>query len=235
MRLMSQRSRQPEIMDNPDLNPTLHVQALRGLSRINLWSRSAASLWPPLRDLARSAGSGPVRALDVATGGGDVPVRLWRQARKAGLALEVEGCDVSPVAIEHARNTAAKASAEVRFFVHDALNRPLPAEYDAVICSLFLHHLTEEEAIQFLRQLAGAARKMVLINDLARCWTGLFLAHLGTRLLTASPVVHFDGPRSVEGAFTPAEAAALAERAGLQGVRVARCWPCRYLLTWRRT
>ena len=71
-------------------------------------------------------------------------------------------------------------------------------------------------------------------NDLARGWTGLTLAHVGLRLLTRSPVVHFDGPRSVEGAFTPAEALALAAKAGLKGATVARRWPCRFLLTWER-
>jgi hypothetical protein len=59
-------------------------------------------------------------------------------------------------------------------------------------------------------------------------------AQLGSRVLTTSHVVHVDGPRSVEGAFTRAEALALAERAGLNGARVSRRWPFRWLLTWRR-
>jgi hypothetical protein len=47
-------------------------------------------------------------------------------------------------------------------------------------------------------------------------------------------VVHFDGPASVAGAFTQAEARELAERAGLRGAEVAARWPFRWLLTWRR-
>src|SRR5438093_515405 len=82
------------------------------------------------------------------------------------------------------------------------LREPLPSEYDAVVSSLFLHHLTEEQAIELLRRM-GTAGQMVLVNDLVRSRTGYLLAWMGTRLLSRSEVVHFDGPRSVEGAFTP--------------------------------
>src|SRR5437763_3343791 len=91
------RRLQPEVMDQPGLDPVRHRQALAGLRRINFFSGSAGILWPPLAALAYGAAR-PVRVLDLATGGGDVPIRLWRRARRAGLPLEVEACDVSPVA-----------------------------------------------------------------------------------------------------------------------------------------
>jgi hypothetical protein len=100
--------------------------------------------------------------------------------------------------------------------------------------ALFLHHQTEEQAVTLLRQMARISRHMVLVNDLVRGPAGYGLAWLGTRLLTRSPIVHFDGPRSVAGAFTCREALALAERAGLHGAQVAWRWPCRYLLSWRK-
>jgi 2-polyprenyl-3-methyl-5-hydroxy-6-metoxy-1,4-benzoquinol methylase len=231
---LRQRCRRPEVMDQPGLSPARHAGALRGLARINFFSGSAGTLWPPLRDLARAVAPRPLRVLDVATGGGDVPVRLWRRARREGLAVQVEGCDVSPVALEHARACAARRGAGVRFFVHDALRGEPPAGYDAAVSSLFLHHLGEEDAVAFLRWLAESAGRLVLVNDLARSWAGLALAHVGARLLSASPVVHTDGPRSVQSAFTPAEALTMAGRAGLRGATVTRRWPCRYLLTWRR-
>jgi 2-polyprenyl-3-methyl-5-hydroxy-6-metoxy-1,4-benzoquinol methylase len=231
---LSRRQLHPEIMDQPGLDPRSHTRALRGLARVNFWSGSAGIVWPPVAGLARRLGNPGLRVLDVATGAGDIPIRLWRRARRAGIRLELAGCDVSPVAIQHARARAAAAGAEVHFFVADVLRQELPPGYDVVMCSLFLHHLSEEQARSFLRRAARAARHMVLVNDLVRSLAGLTLAHLGVRLLTTSPVVHVDGPRSVEGAFTPAEAVALAEGAGLRGATVARRWPFRYLLTWSR-
>ncbi len=229
---LSRRLR-PEVMDQPGLAPGLHRAALRGLGRINFWSGSAGILWRPIAALARTA-SRPIRVLDLAAGGGDVAIRLWRKARRAGLPVSVDGCDISPVAVEHAARLAGRRRADVRFFVADALTADLPTGYDVVTCSLFLHHLTDDDAVTLLRRMGAAAGRLVLVNDLVRSRAGLLLAQVGTRLLSLSPVVHVDGPRSVEGAYTIEEARTLADRAGLGGATVGRRWPCRFLLSWSR-
>ena len=54
--------------------------------------------------------------IGILTGGGDVPIRLWQRARRAGLALEVHGLDASATAIEHARANACRAGAAVESF-----------------------------------------------------------------------------------------------------------------------
>lgn len=229
------RQRLPEIMDQPGLDAREHENALAGLGRINALSRSAAIYWPGLTRLARAASGAPLRVLDLASGGGDVSIALAVRAAREGLALEVEGCDVNNVAIEFARRRAAEKQVGVRFFTHDALQGPLPEGYDVVICSLFLHHLDNEQAVDLLRRMADAARAMVLVNDLVRSRLGRWLALAGCHLLTRSHVVHYDGPVSVSASYTPAEALALADRAGLHGVVLTRHWPQRFLLTWTRS
>jgi len=57
---------------------------------------------------------------------------------------------------------------------------------------------------------------------------------VGCRLLSRSPIVHFDGPVSVQGAFRMDEALDLAARAGLDGATIRRSWPERFLLSWHR-
>ena len=90
----------------------------------------------------------------------------------------MEGCDISPVALEDARQRAAAAGAAIRFFEYDALNGPTLSGYDAVVCSLFLHHLDEPDAVQLLRRMADTASQLVLVNDLERGWLGLLAAHV---------------------------------------------------------
>jgi 2-polyprenyl-3-methyl-5-hydroxy-6-metoxy-1,4-benzoquinol methylase len=219
-------------MDQPDLDPRQHRRALRGLQRINAVSGSDRILWPALRDLARQSPS-PLSVLDVATGAGDVPRRLWRRARLAGLPVHFAGCDQSPTALDYASAQAERHHAGVDFFAADVLNGPLPAGYDVLTCSLFLHHLEEEQAVDLLRRMAQAARRMVLVNDLRRGTGGLLLSIVATRVLSASPVVHTDGPLSVRAAFTLPEVRDLARRAGLENIAIARRWPCRFLLCWK--
>jgi 2-polyprenyl-3-methyl-5-hydroxy-6-metoxy-1,4-benzoquinol methylase len=176
----------------------------------------------------------PLRVLDIATGAGDVPIGLWRRAVRTGVPLEVAGCDLSPGAVRHAKRQAGGARAPVRFFQLDALRRELPSGYDVLICSLFLHHLDNREAVELLGKLSRAARHLVLVNDLRREAIGWLLAWSCPRLLTASPVVHTDAVLSVRAAFTLAEMRELAVRAGLHGATIAPRWPRRLLLCWRK-
>jgi 2-polyprenyl-3-methyl-5-hydroxy-6-metoxy-1,4-benzoquinol methylase len=222
-------------MDQPGLDSGRHAQALRGLERVNFWSGSARTLWLPILSLARRTGEPSLAILDVATGAGDVPIALWQKAQAAGLRLQIDACDVNPCAVQYSQKEAAQEKAKVRFFELDALRDPLPRGYDVVVSSLFLHHLDETEAIELLRRMAAAARRMVLVNDLVRSSAGFFLAYVGIRLLTTSEVAHVDGPRSVEGAYTLEEVCGLSNRAGLWGATVKECWPCRLLLKWERS
>jgi 2-polyprenyl-3-methyl-5-hydroxy-6-metoxy-1,4-benzoquinol methylase len=116
----------------------------------------------------------------------------------------------------------------------DVLAEPLPAGYDVLTCSLFLHHLSDSDAVTLLRKMRDAARSAVVVNDLTRGPLTLGLVTLGSRLLSRSPVVLFDAPASVRAAFTPAELRGLAKAAGLDGATVRRVFPCRMALTWER-
>jgi len=104
-----------------------------------------------------------------------------------------------------------------------------------VTCSLFLHHLDDDDAVTALRRMADAAAIGIGAADLDRSQGGLLLAQIASRVLTRSPVVHTDAALSVRGAFTKSEARRLAERAGLQGAVVRAAWPYRWVLWWRRT
>ncbi len=234
MRDLVHRELQPEWMDDPGLDPSLHAQALRGLARINRLSRSTQILWPAIRRLARENPSQTLSVLDLGSGGGDVTIGLWQQARRAGISLEATGCDVSEVAVEHARQKASRAGAAVTFLHSDVFALDQAKHFDVVACSLFLHHQDAKHAVELLRQMRQRARRLVLVNDLVRSRAGYALAWLATRVLTRSPVVHVDGPRSVQAAFTIDEARQLAESAGLFNAQIQACWPCRYLLSWRK-
>lgn len=237
-------------MDDPALDPQRHHAALDGLARLNRISHSADLVWRAIHDLAprvdrrdndddRAGNSdaspaAPLRVLDVATGGGDVPIALHRLARRDGRAVSLAACDISDVALEHARRAADADGAPIDLFAHDAVRDPLPDGYDVVTCSLFLHHLEHDDAITLLGRMRDAARRRVVVNDLQRSRLNLTLVWLGSRLVSRCDVVHVDGPRSVRAALTIDEARRYAAEAGLPDARVAASFPCRYLMTWDR-
>ena len=122
----------------------------------------------------------------------------------------------------------------MRFSQVDALSRRVARRSGIVVCSLFLHHLDERDAIPSLRRMTAAARHMVLVNDLVRSRGILMLVAAAARLCTRSPVVWIDASRSVRAAFTVGEMRQLAHAAGMHDFRLARQWSCRMLLEWSR-
>jgi 2-polyprenyl-3-methyl-5-hydroxy-6-metoxy-1,4-benzoquinol methylase len=222
----------PEIMDQPGLGPLEHGQALAGLERINSWSAVTATIWHHIRPLLEETPDSPLRVLDVASGGGDIAIKLWQRADRTGYALNIEGWDRSKFAVQYAQDKATRKGANVHFFERDVFSAAWDDTYDVIISSLFLHHLDDTEAIVFLKRMRSAARRLILVSDLLRSTVGLLLAIAGTRMLSASPVVRVDGPRSVRRAFTPGEVRALAEQAGLFRANIVWQWPFRFLLWW---
>lgn len=222
-------------MDQPGLSEREHGSALVGLRRVNWWSRSSSILWPPILKLARTIDQRPLQILDIASGGGDVGLNIALRAKRAGISVEVDGCDISPYAVKHASELAQRMHLDqVHFYERDILQEPSEKKYDVVMCSLFLHHLDEKQSGQLLNIMSNLTRHLMLVNDLRRTRTGYWLAWAGCRLLTRSPIVHTDGPLSVAGAFTMSEVAELAEQSGLSGFQVKRHWPQRWLLEWSR-
>jgi len=232
---LRQRRREPEWMDHPGLDPALHDGALSSLSRLNRWAGSDGILWPAIRDLAASSPGRECRVLDIATGAGDVPMALSRRAKRCGLHLDITAVDLSPHAVDYARRNAADSGAKITLRQCDVLCEDLPeGEWEVVMCSLFLHHLDEAQAVRLLGRMGAASKGLVLVSDLRRSMAGLWLTHLAARVVSRSPVVRVDGPRSVRAAFTLAEAASLAGRAGWTNFQVRPLWPFRFLLMERK-
>jgi 2-polyprenyl-3-methyl-5-hydroxy-6-metoxy-1,4-benzoquinol methylase len=228
---LSQRQLKPELMDDPQLDRLAHVRALRGLSRIF----QISGVWPALRPFIANVPTQdrPLSILDVATGGGDLPRAIATWARTHHRKVEIHGCDISRTALAFARLRSIRTHAEISFFKHD-VNVSLPQKYDVIICNLLLHHLDESSAVSFMGRLGEATNQLLLIDDLCRTVTGLALCYLGTRALSRSKIVHYDGPQSVRAAFSPTELAQLAKEAGLQNVQIKRHWPQRQLLIYRK-
>ena len=235
MQGLGNRTIEGELMDAPGLPVDEHKWALAGLKRINRISGTTHVLWQEVKRLLSVDSDRPLTLLDVATGSGDVPIGLGRRARDGNLRLHVSGCDISDTAVECARQQAAEAQVDAKFFRLDLITDPIPNGYDIITCSLFLHHLQDEQIQHLIRNMVDAAGRIVLISDLIRDRLGLALAFVGTRVLTRSRIVHVDGLRSVRAALTINELSRLAGQAGATGFKIRRHWPRRMLFSWERS
>lgn len=201
----------PEWMDRPDTDPTELATDLENLRKLNAWFGSHALVWRFLRrwlDRGR-----PVTVCDLATGYGDIPRLIASRARNRGWTVRVDAVDIHPKTLEIARR-ASENLPEIRFVLGDARTFTPDETYDIVLCSLALHHFSEEDAIRILARARAASHDAVLVADLERSrWAALGIELL-VRTVFREPMTAHDARVSIRRAFSFREMASLAERAG---------------------
>ncbi|MEZ6065908.1 MAG: methyltransferase domain-containing protein [Planctomycetaceae bacterium] len=176
---LSERNRQPEWMDEPGLDPELHRAALVGLRRVNAISRTVNHIWRAITRELKKPVDHPLVVGDLACGGGDIAIELAQLAHQAGWPVRVIGYDLSEQALRFARKRAEETALDVSFKSRDLLGAELPAGIDVFYSSLFMHHLSNEDAGRLLASAGRQARQLVVISDLVRSGWGYGLAWWG--------------------------------------------------------
>lgn len=234
-------------MDDPRLPVDQHDQALRGLTTIHRFSGLVNRFWKQILPMLQQhpPSSGPMTIADVGCGDGYLLRQLVRKSTAAGFDVRWIGYDFSDAAVTLATKKANDAGANIEFQRVDVLTDSLPEKVDVIINSLFLHHFTAAEVSTILTKFRDATTQAFIVEDLRRTVLGYWLAWTVGRLLTRSPIVHYDGPVSVEGAFTIPEMQTIAgDGLGTEvpiasadtntaNAGIKRRWPERFVLTYR--
>ena len=90
----------------------------------------------------------------------------------------------------------------------------LPEPYDIVLCSLALHHFTNDDAVRVLQKIRELSRTRVLVADLRRARWLTCAVYLVTATIYRDKMTKTDARLSAARAFSFRELRALAERAG---------------------
>ena len=185
-------------------------QSFDDLWRINRWLGGVSGCLRLLERFFARTGSHRVRILDVGAGDSRVAAQLQRELAKRGLSAEFVAFDRR---LNHLKN-GNHSSGGLRRVVGDAFALPFQTgSFDVVMCNLFLHHFSGEEAGKMLRCLAEVASKAVLINDLERHPLPYFFIRFALPF-AHSRVTRHDGPASVRQAYTREELGRLGRQAG---------------------
>lgn len=232
------RRRTPELMDAPDAPRAQLEVALKYIRWVNRRMGGAGAL---LRHLsawsARWPRNRPITVLDIATGSADVPLAARAWAKGRGFDLRVTAVDLHPTTLQIARERVREAGEEsaVTILQSDALNLMSlfePDSFDYVHAGLFLHHLSDLQALTMLRIMDRLARAGIVWNDLVRSPAYRALVHV---ILIGQPeMVRHDARVSVEAGFTSAEVMDMARRLDLGFTRYRRVLGYRFTLAGER-
>jgi 2-polyprenyl-3-methyl-5-hydroxy-6-metoxy-1,4-benzoquinol methylase len=204
---------EPELMDRPQpISPELE-RDLRNLRQLNRFFGSHRLVLRFLRCWIKPGAR--IRIVDLATGSGDIPRLLVDYAKRTNLEVEIDAVDQQSATLEIARYLSANYP-EISYFNANILEWHPEQAYDLVLCSLALHHFTDEEAVGVLRRCRELSRKFVLVSDLRRGFLASFGVYLLTALIFREPMTRYDGRVSAARAFSFGELRDLALRAGWQ-------------------
>lgn len=204
----------PELMDNTGIAPDIVRNNLNDLRRVNSFLGGVKLTIEGLEHLTADFEPGDeIAMLDVATGAVDIPKQLLPWAQERGLIPRIVATDINPESLAIA---AENVPPEIQLAVADGRNLPFPDKsFDIVLCSLALHHLDPDDAVQMLSEMNRIARHGVVVNDLVRCWHGYMGAWLFSRMLTPpGSLGRHDAPCSVRRAYTRREMVNMAKEAG---------------------
>jgi SAM-dependent methyltransferase len=193
------RRRGVEVLDAPDLDPSLGRRSLRDVALANALFGGAGAV---IREIAAVLPLLPRHAtlLDVGTGLGDIPARARVAARRAGVTLDTVGLEAAEWAAIASQPQTGMA------IVGSALALPFAdASVDIVTCSQVLHHFFDDDARQLVCELDRVARRRVIISEIRRTRVAAAGIWAASFLLGFHPVSRHDGVVSVMRGFTPGE------------------------------
>ena len=223
----SQRSGEKELMDDEDISFEEFHDCLKGLERINHLTLAYRPTLQWLRPWVENHKC--LFVLDAASGGGDMLrqiVKKWPARVTAEAGHRMVGVDL---------NLWSKKSAEswphtpaIRYETANVFAFEPGQPIDIVISSLFTHHLTDRQIVDFLRWMDSRAGKGWFINDLHRHPIPYYFIKGATALFSRNRLIRNDAAVSVARALTVADWRRLIDEAGLnRDVRVQWFFPFR--------
>ncbi len=229
MTKFSHRSSELELLDDPNIPQELLFKNLRELDMVNRLLGGHAITLAGIQKLVTDKNK-TYRIVDVGCGGGDAMKQIALWAKKNNFNVELIGVDINADAILFMKAYCRKFSnisgvvSDYRDFLKSN------TIVDIVHCSLFCHHLHDDQLIELFQYLKTYATTGFVINDLQRHWFAYYSIKFLTRLLNGSLLVKNDAPLSVLRAFRKEELCALLDNAAVNNYSVNWKWAFRYLI-----
>jgi 2-polyprenyl-3-methyl-5-hydroxy-6-metoxy-1,4-benzoquinol methylase len=191
-----------EMMDR-DQPPSAELERdLERIRQLNRWFGSYHLVLGFIRNWIRPADK--LRVVDLATGSGDIPRLIVDYARKIGARVEIDALDRQPATLEIARRLSADYP-EISYREANILEWKSVESYDITLCTLALHHFSNEDAVRLLRRCCQVSKRFVLVSDLRRSFSLVAGVYVLTTLIFREPMTRYDTRLSAIRAFSFSE------------------------------
>lgn len=213
------RSNSPELID---LQMFSVDEYRKNLVELDTFNRLTGSIRFTLIQLSHNIDNplGQYHLVDLGCGGGEFLRAADKWSKNKNIHLTLSGIDNNHIAIDYlnersTENDKIKGYAlDYKTFLND-----YPGTIDFIHCSLFCHHLSNDELIDLIR-IAQKKNAVLIINDLLRHPLAYYGAQMLTTLFNGTKLARNDGPVSVLKGFTKTELLSLIRQAGAFNYRL---------------
>jgi len=224
------RSAEKELLDETNIQQDLLFKNLRELDILN---RITGGHTISLKGIKRliTDHTKIYHVVDLGCGSGDSLRAIADWTRENNFNVKLIGVDMNADVIDYLQNHC-RSYPEISGIGADYqefLDRN--TSIDIVHCSLFCHHLNDDELLRLLTYFSEKVTTGFVINDLQRNWLAYYSAWLFTRLLNGTVLAKNDGPISVLRAFRASELRHLLEKANIRNFTIQKKRLFRFLIT----
>ena len=223
----SVRSPENEIMDDFELSGEILTQSLEQIALINRWLGgdriTRNGIKALLQDVQR-----PITIVDIGCGGGHMCRAVAKWASRSNKELKIIGVDANQTTIDYARQHSTKFD-NISYHCANLFDPNFQLEaFDIAICTLTLHHFSEQEILQLLKTISQKAKLGIVINDLHRSRVAYMLFKALSNSARFNSMVKHDGCISILSGFKRKDLKQISQKLGFQNDTIHWRWAFRY-------
>lgn len=216
-------------MDDFSLQGEELKAALDQIARINqLLGGNNLTLHGIKKLLKNTAISKTITVADIGCGNGDMLRMLAKFGRKNNLNFKLIGIDANDFTINYAKKLSIEYS-NIEYKCVDIFSEDFKSlKYDIALCTLTLHHFTNEEILNIITTFNKNAETGIVINDLHRSKLAYRLFELICFLFNLNKMSREDGLVSILRGFKKNELEEFSKKLNLKNYTIKWKWAFRY-------
>lgn len=225
----AQRTTREEIMDDFSMEGNELKDALDKIAGINQWLGGNKITLDGIKDLLKNQPKNkPVSVLDIGCGNGDMCRAIADFARQEHQPVTIVGIDANAYTISYAE-ACSSSYPSISYQIQDVFSEAFKAmQYDIAVCTLTLHHFSDDAILVLMKLLSERATLGVVINDLQRSPVAYRLFQLICFVFGLQRMTKEDGLTSILRGFKRSELERFSRQIHLKNYRITWRWAFRY-------
>jgi 2-polyprenyl-3-methyl-5-hydroxy-6-metoxy-1,4-benzoquinol methylase len=223
------RTQEAEIMDDFSLHGRELRAALDQIARINQMLGGNKITLDGIKEILKSGSrSKTIIIADVGCGNGDMLRMLADYGLKNNLNFKLIGIDANAFTVNYAK-TLSNEYTNIEYLCLDIFSDEFSTiHYDIVLCTLTLHHFTNEQILNIITIFNKNANMGIVVNDLHRSKLAYRLFNLICILFNLSKMSREDGLVSILRGFRKNELEDFSKKLNLLNYTIDWKWAFRY-------